>query len=116
MMHQIHDKTYEKYERQVRGKASQSFPFQVLEASSVHRYSLSLSLSLSSTSNFSYSSRSSSLTFNCFICPLIIALGFLQNSLGRGSSSSLERISLSLETYLGEDEAFVFTFFYSPFP
>jgi hypothetical protein len=112
MMHQIHDKTYEKYERQVHGKASQSFPFQVLEASSVHRYSLSLS----STSNFSCSSRSSSLTFNCFICPLIIALGFLQNSLGRGSSSSLERISLSLETYLGEDEAFVFTFFYSPFP
>jgi hypothetical protein len=42
----------------------------------------------------------------------------LQNSLGRGSSSSLEGISSllegissSLETYLGEDEPLIFTYF-----
>jgi hypothetical protein len=49
---------------------------------------------------------------------LLIALGFLQNSLGRGSSSSLEGISSllegissSLKTYLGEDEPLIFTYF-----
>jgi hypothetical protein len=43
---------------------------------------------------------------------LIIALEFLQNSLGRGSSSLLERVSLSLEIYFGEEDALVFIFFF----